>query len=266
MLTTDPPEGAPTWVDLASADVEGSTGFYRELFGWEFQPAGSGAGGYGFLTLDGKMIGGVGPLMSPEQRTGWSVYFRSADVDATVKAAEQAGGTVVQPPADVMSVGRSAMLRDPAGAEFALWQVFDPGMAGMQVVDEPGALCWIESHTTDPGAAVAFYRKVFGWETDEMPTPAGPYTVVRPAGGNESSGFGGLHGLAEENRVAGATSEWHPYFEVTDPDAIAGKAAGKGATTLMPPTDLPDVGRIAMFTDPYGGMFAVIRSATPAGG
>ncbi|MEV6104856.1 VOC family protein [Streptomyces sp. NPDC051940] len=264
MLTTDTPDGAPTWVEFASPDIGASLAFYRELFGWDFQSAGPEAGGYGFLMLDGKMIGGAGPLQGDDARPGWTIYFRTADVDATVKAAEQSGGTVLQAPMDVMSFGRSAVLGDPAGAAFALWQVFDPAMAGMQVVNDPGSLCWVESYTTDAGAAVAFYRQVLGWETEEMPTPVGPYVVARPAGGAEDSGFGGLMALPEENRAAGSVSEWHPYFEVADCDATAATAAGLGATTLVPPTDMEDVGRFAMFADPHGGAFAVIKSVPPA--
>jgi uncharacterized protein len=72
---------------------------------------------------------------------------------------------------------------------------------------------------------------------------------------------GGIMQLPQENLDAGSRSEWHPYFEVADVDAIFAKTVERGATTLIPPMDAEGVGRIAMFLDPFGAPLAIVHSA-----
>jgi len=68
----------------------------------------------------------------------------------------------------------------------------------------------------------------------------------------------GLMGVAEQNPAL-----WQPYIGVEDCDASAATAVRLGATTLMEPQDIPDVGRIAMFADPFGARFAIIKGLLP---
>lgn len=262
MLTTSYVPGAPNWVDLTVADVEAATAFYRDLFGWEFRSAGPEAGGYGFFHLDGKIVAAVGPIMDEAAGPAWTLYFHTADADATAAAAQRAGGTVRSEPYDVFTAGRTAELADPTGARFAIWQ---PGeTVGLDLVTVPNTLCWAELYTTDEVAAKDFYRSVFAWDLTDVPMPGVAYTLVAPSGGGQQAAHGGIMRLAEENVAAGTTSAWHPYFEVTDCDATFATATGRGATEMMPPTDAEGIGRFAMLTDPFGAFFAVITSA-PAG-
>jgi len=60
-----------------------------------------------------------------------------------------------------------------------------------------------------------------------------------------------------------AQSSWLPYFSVTNVDTIAQKAASLGAQTLVPPTDIPDTGRFAVFADPQGATFAIVTFTRP---
>jgi predicted enzyme related to lactoylglutathione lyase len=260
MLTTKHLIGTPVWVDVGVPDVDAAAAFYRSLFGWEFVSAGPEAGGYGFFTLGGRMVAAAGPLMEPDAAPEWTLSFLVTDVDGTAAAVERAGGTVRMAPMDVMDQGRLATFTDPTGARFAVWQ--PRGNQGLEVVNDPGSLCWTELYTTDTAAATAFYRALFDWDMEESQMPGGiAYTVVSPAGGGQETSFGGIMALQEENRAAGSTSEWHPYFEVTDCDAVFAKAAEGGASTLIPPMDVPDVGRMAMFQDPAGATCAVITSS-----
>ena len=59
----------------------------------------------------------------------------------------------------------------------------------------------------------------------------------------------------------GAPNLWCPYVRVADCDATLAKATGLGAKAMMPAMDIPDVGRIAMMTDPQGACFAFIKTA-----
>jgi predicted enzyme related to lactoylglutathione lyase len=58
-----------------------------------------------------------------------------------------------------------------------------------------------------------------------------------------------------------APTHWLPYFAVTSVDTTAQTAASLGATTYVPPTDIPGTGRFAVFADPQGATFAIITFA-----
>jgi uncharacterized protein len=259
MLTTTFVPGAPNWLDLGAPDTDAAAAFYGALFGWQFQSAGPESGGYGFFQLDGKAVAGLGPLTEEGATSAWTLYFHTPDADATAKAVEQAGGTVRIGPFDVFTEGRMAGFTDPTGAEFGVWQPGDT--KGMDVVTVPNTLCWTELYTSDAVQAKAFYRSVFDWQMRDVPMGAEVYTVVNPSGGDEETQHGGIMQLPEEHLKAGTTSGWQPYFEVTDCDAAAAKATEHGATMLIAPMDVPGVGRLAMFDDPFGARFAVIKSA-----
>ncbi|MFH8584610.1 VOC family protein [Streptomyces celluloflavus] len=260
MLTTDFVPGTPNWLDLGAPDIDAATTFYSAVFGWTFHSAGPEAGGYGFFQRDGRTVAAVGPLMEEGASSAWTVYFHSADAEATVKAVEQAGGSVRFPPMEVFTAGRLAGFTDPTGADFAVWEPRD--VKGLDAVMEPDTLCWTELYTTDAAAAKDFYRAVFSWRTQDMPM-AGDlvYTVVSSPGGGkgDDTGQGGIMQLAQMNLAAGSRSEWHPYFGVTDCDATVASAVAHGATVMIPPADAPGVGRLAMLTDPAGAPFAVIK-------
>ncbi|MEU0724722.1 VOC family protein [Streptomyces sp. NPDC006140] len=261
MLTTRFVTGAPNWIDLGAPDIDGAAAFYGGLFGWRFQPGGPEVGGYGLFQLGGRTAAG-GMQTTPEQGPpSWTVYFQAPDADATARAAEQARGAVLLQPMDVQDLGRMALLADQAGVPFGLWQ---PGRnRGLEVVQEPGSLCWVELYTADVPAAAAFYHSVLGLETAGVDFPGGTYTTFNPAGEGEDAMFGGVVPLADDPGEQEAY--WLPYFEVGDTDATVARAQELGGTVRMPASDVPGVGRVAKLADPYGARFAVIRSEPQPG-
>ena len=68
-------------------------------------------------------------------------------------------------PFDVMEAGRMAVIQDPTGAVFMLWQPNKHPGAGL--VNEPVSLCWNELLTRDPDAATTFYTSMFGWTAEK---------------------------------------------------------------------------------------------------
>lgn len=113
--------GAFTWSELSSSDPAKSKAFYSAVFGWGW----GGADEYPEAQVSGRTIGGIMPK-SADLPAGvpdnWLVYFGAADVDADVKKATDLGATVVAGPADIPGTGRFAVLVDPQGAAFALFQ------------------------------------------------------------------------------------------------------------------------------------------------
>ncbi|MGX2993290.1 VOC family protein [Streptomyces sp. JNUCC 64] len=263
MLTSTQVPGGLNWLDLGTPDTDAATAFYEGVFGWDSVSAGPEAGGYRFLRKDGRTVGAVGPLTEEGAGSAWTVYFRTVDADATARAVERAGGTVRFPPTDVFTAGRMAGFTDPTGAEFAVWEPRDTD--GLDLVNEPGSVSWIELYTTDSQTAKDFYGAVLSWDTRDVPMGDGiVYTIAGPAGGGDGTMHGGLMQLLQDNLDAGSTSEWHPYFEVEDCDGTVARAAERGATVIIPAMDAEAVGRFAMLLDPFGAPFAVITSPPPA--
>lgn len=246
--------GTPCWVDLGSPDLDASVEFYKALFGWEV-PASENVeqtGGYRRATKDGVDVVGMMPLMQEGQPPAWSSYVSVTDAKATAAAVEEAGGSVLAEPMDVMGLGWMAVFADPAGAVFGIWQ---PGtFLGAGIVNEPGALAWNELNTRDVEGAKAFYGAVFGWgfEDNDM-GEMGKYTTIT-LGGNP---IGGILDMDERGVPEEIPVHWLAYFATEDTDATVAQATERGGGLMMGPVDIP-VGRFAILTDPHGAVFAVI--------
>ncbi|WP_329132844.1 VOC family protein [Streptomyces sp. NBC_01476] len=259
MLTNDYVPGAPSWIDLGSRDTEAAAAFYKAVLDWDFQPMGPEAAGYGMLQLAGQTVAGLGPLQEAAAQPAWTVYFETADADATSEAVEAAGGSVRFAPMKVFDQGRLAGYTDPGGAEFAVWE--PAATKGLDRVG-PGALCWTELYTPDGEQARRFYGTVFHWDFEDMPLPqgSGTYIVASRAGGGQEGSHGGIMQLAAD-RLPDGLSYWQPYFGVADTDALTARTTEKGGSVLMPPTDMEGVGRIALLRDPEGAFFALLTPA-----
>ncbi|MGW6459652.1 VOC family protein [Streptomyces sp. NPDC055078] len=257
MLTTRYVTGAPNWIDLGTPDIDAANRFYGGLFGWTFQSAGPEAGGYGMYQLDGQTAAGAMTVPPEQGPPAWNVYFQSPDADATAEAVRKGGGTVPLDPMDVFDLGRMAVFTDPAGTTFSTWQ---PGRnKGLDLINVPGSLCWLELYTPDQEASLAFYSTVFDWGTSAMPFPdgSGTYTMVHPSAAGVDAMFGGLVPL--EIDPIESDAHWLPYFEVSDCDATAARATELGGTVRMAPVDMEGVGRFAKLTDPAGARFALMQ-------
>lgn len=112
--------GGVCWAECLSRDVDASRGFYEQLFGWKGE---EGSGGYVVFSLDGERVGGL-MAMPPTVPAGapshWLVYF-ATDVAAACARVSEFGGAVLEPTHDIEE-GRFAVLTDPTGAVFAVFE------------------------------------------------------------------------------------------------------------------------------------------------
>ena len=246
--------GAFCWVELATSDPKGAKDFYSSLFGWSIADQDMGPDGvYTIFRLKGRDVS-AGYKLDPKRMPGvpphWMTYIATANADATARLGSELGGGVTMPPFDVMDLGRMAVLTDPQGGIFSVWQA--KGHPGIGIHNEPGALCWGQLNTSDTGKAAAFYRGLFGWDAKTGSDGEMTYTEWLLGG----TPIGGMMTLPKEVQ---APPHWLPYFAVADCDASAERAATLGATTCVPPTDIPGTGRFAVFLDPQGATFAIYR-------
>lgn len=246
--------GTPCWIDLGTPDQDAATKFYGALFGWSVEEDENAeqTGGYRTAQLRGKPVGGVMRLMQEGQPPAWLTYVAVEDADATTAKAREAGGAVHVEPMSVLDYGRMAVIADPTGAAFGIWQAGKH--TGAEVVNEPGAFSWTEINTRDPEAARSFYSEVFGWSLEDKEFEGvGTYTTIEVDG----QAVGGLVDITD--RVpAEVPAHWLVYFGIEDVDETAAKAGGLGGEVAVGPMDIPGVGRFAVLRDPFGAVFAVI--------
>lgn len=247
------PPGVPCWVDTLQPDPRAALEFYGPLFGWEFGEPGPmpGGGEYFVAQLRGRDVAGVGTL--PAGGTpAWPTYIRVESAQATADAATAAGGAVLAGPLDAAPAGRLAVLSDPTGVPFGVWEPHERPGAGL--VNVPGAWVMSSLHTADPDAAAAFYGTLFGWRTE----PLGPLRLCR------LDGYAGEQGqpIASDAVAVIAPAapdvppHWNVNLRVDDVDATAEHAARLGGALLAPPIDTPGL-RSAPIVDPQGAVFSV---------
>lgn len=239
--------GTPSWADIGTPDIAASVAFYSELFGWECVDQGEEAGHYTMCLLRGQPVAAIGPAMNPGPPY-WTTYFTVDDADATTKLIADSGGTVVVAPMDVMDVGRMAIAQDSTGGFFALWQ--PRAHIGAAIVNEPSTLCWNELNVRDVDSALTFYERVFGYTTSRSPE----YNELQLDGRSIAGCMAMPEGVPAE-----VPTNWLVYFGAADADDAVTRAQGLGASVIVPPTAIPDVGRFAIVADPLGATFGFLE-------
>jgi len=263
--------GVPCWVDTCQPAPEAALPFYGGLFGWDFEdmmPEAS-EGKYFIGRIRGGDVAAVGsiPEGAPPMAL-WNTYVWVERADETASRVRDAGGRVVIGPFDVMGAGRMAVLADPEGAVFCVWQANDH--RGAKIVNDHGSLNFNGLATRDPEGAKAFYGEVFGWKALALPTGSmwtlpgyGEHLEERSPGLREQmAAMGAPEGfidvVAAINPIADEESEtpahWSVTFAVDDADAVATKATELGGEIVGGPFDAPWT-RMAVIKDPQGATF-----------
>jgi predicted enzyme related to lactoylglutathione lyase len=242
------PAGVPCWADVLVADPDAVTEFYGDLFGWDFTEPGP--DDYRVARINGLDVAGLGRAQA---MPSWNTYIRVHSVDDAAERATEAGATLLLAPLDALPAGRLAVVIDPTGAAFGLWEANE--REGAQLVNEPGTWTMSSLHSPDPAAASTFYRAMFGWEAEAM----GALTLFRLEGY-----VGGRAKRPIPRDVVAVMAppaddippHWNSNLQVSDADITAEMTARLGGTVLAGPMDTPGF-RSAVLADPQGAVFSV---------
>lgn len=252
-------QGDYIWYELLTTDAEAAQAFYSKITGWTYADSGQKEMDYRIINAGENNVGGlmqITPAMAEHgAKPMWLGYILVDDVDASVEAIGQDGGSVWMAAMDVPDVGRIAMVTDPAGVPFYVMTPSGEGESLAFAYDKPreGHCAWNELVTPDQAGAWTFYGKHFGWAKDgemDMGPEMGTYDFVR-------------NGEVMLGAIMKGSAEWGPprwnqYFRVPDIDVAKTTVEASGGIITNGPMEIPG-GEFAMnCIDPQGAHFGLV--------
>ncbi len=248
------------WYELLTTDADAAHEFYTSLFGWTVKDSGEQDADYRTLAAADGEIGGLMQLTYDMTAAGarpmWLGYIAVEDVDRTLAAIVESGGTIHKAAWDIQNVGRLAMVADPQGAPFYV-------MSGTSDVDSHafadersrlGRCAWHELATSDRPGAMQFYGDLFGWRKNGAMDlgSMGPYEFLRRAAVDGM--FAGIMTKPQETPL----SLWTYYFRVADVDEAVQRAKAGGGRIIVEPEEIPGGQFSVNAVDPQGALFAFV--------
>lgn len=116
----------------------------------------------------------------------------------------------------------------------------------------PGKFIWADLVTDNVAATRSFYGAMFGWKFRKVDG-----RLVASNGGHP------VAGMSQRQRPANqpnATPRWFGYLSVTDVERARQVVTKSGGRLIVAAHEVPGRGRQAVFADPEGALFGVIRS------
>jgi len=243
-------EGMPSWVDTSVATVEqhhDKRAFLTALFDWTWDVGPPETGSYAVAHTNGRPVfglgigsGGSGQLVT---------YFTTSSVEDAVRRATELGASVVMGPLDIGDPGTMALLADPTGATYGLWQ--PNNFHGFGVQYELNAPGWFDHVSSDPERAGAFYANVSGHELNR---PGGDMRVLQK----------GEQWYASFSQAAdGEEPHWRPIYVVDSLQRVHETVPRHGGAIVVEESPVPG-SAICVFSEPVNGtLMTVMRAGEP---
>ena len=250
--------GSFVWCELLTTDTAAADSFYKKVVGWSSVPFAPGN-----MVLNnpaGAGVGGVMKLPDQAKQMGapphWLMYVGTPSVDDTAMRIARLGGRVLKQPEDIPNTGRFAVVQDPFGATFGIFQP-SPNRPGRSGEIWRRGLLVVRALHAESRRRVEFLshavrlEKTSAMDMGEM----GVYQMFG-RGGNIPNG-----GIMKP--PPGAPAAWAPYVRVKDAKAAAATATTNGGKIINGPMEVPGGDWIFQGIDPQGAMFSV-HSLKPA--
>lgn len=245
------------WYELHTPDAAIAAEFYAPVLGWNIQDSGMPNRKYSLLCVDRTPVGGLLEKHATGFTAGegarWMGYIGVEDVHRYSRLVEQAGGVVHRAAEEIPGVGTFAVVADPQGAIFTLFQP----PAGMTPPEQPaagtpGMPAWHELAASNSESAFQFYAGLFGW-TKSHAFEMGPGLVYQIFA-VRSQPIGGI--ITPANPAEG--SGWLFYFHVEEIDAAIERLKRNGGAVLHGPTVVPGGQQTAQCRDRQGACFGIV--------
>ena len=245
--------GKMIWHELLTDTPAETERFYAELLGWEFRSLPHTNLNYRMIYNEGRPIGGLidqTQLATSADISQWVSLLSVYDIAAATDAVASGGGTVYTPPTSLGDRGDIAVVADNEGVLFALLQTQSGDPADDDDI-RPGDFLWDELWAEDASAAAAFYKRLapLSVSSTEMGAEEADvnYKVLSSQGQRR---FG-----IRTNPVAELPSLWLQYLRIKDKaalEAVVSRVESLGGKVLLPVTERPSQGHMAIITGPSG--------------
>lgn len=244
-----------TWFEYLTSEPAKAQAFFRAVFGWEAQtyvmPNGT---RYSVITNAGRAIGGYNaPLRGTpifrysEPYSRWVPCLQVGDGHAIVGTAKERGGTVAREMSTIHD-GRVAVITDPGGQSFGVWQPATDEARSWGT--EPGSFCWSELYTEQPGSASVFLKHLAGFTEQKSQLPDGATYHLLESEGAPHAGA--------RKPMPGSQLGWFAWVRVPDIAAAVARAEQFEIAVLQPPTNTGAT-HMALIVDPYGATLGLAQ-------
>ena len=254
-LTPEPNQeqltGKFVWYDLFTHDLQTTSAFYQELFGWTFTDTVPSSPRVKTINRDGVSIANVvqiDPLKKDTNESAWLGYVSVPDVDEAAEVVKLHKGTIYKEPSDLPERGRIAIVVDGQGAIFGLVNssTGDPS----DQVDRQNKFIGSELWTTDLDKAIAMYTALAGYELNVIEVGADiKYHLLT----RDSMPRAGLVKISWD----GVKPNWIPYIAVEDVLQTIAQVEKKGGRLLVKPSEDMRDNPLAIIADPSGAVFGI---------
>lgn len=230
------------WTGITT-DIDSAKAFYASVLGWNAAESPDG-------TVCIAPGGAVAHLQPPsEGPNNWCTFLAVDDLDGRTAQAGERGAILVPPTA--LTAGRFSVVATPSGAVFALYECAE---SDEMAKPGPGSVHWVELQSTNPEGDLAWLSEVFGFTHRTQQMAMGPYHVLEVDGASRG-------GVMQAQSPQSVMMTW---VEVADLDeTVASVGANAGQVVVGPMAD-PQVGRMAVVTDPSGAHFGLVQPAARA--
>jgi hypothetical protein len=245
------------WYELHTPDAAAAEAFYKPVLGWGTQDAGLPDRKYVLVNVGDVPVGGL--LQKPAaafasgEKPHWIGYIGVNDLANACQRVQEAGGVLHRSPEAIPGVGTFAVVADPEGAVFVLFQAPD-GITRPERPQPctPGMPVWHELAASDSESDFRFYAGLFGWtKVDAIDMgPSGVYQMF-------AAGGGPIGGMMRPMNAAQSAS-WLFYFHVEQIEAAMDRVKQHGGTVVHGPSPVPGGAHIAHCLDTRGAIFGIV--------
>jgi len=239
-------DGMPCWVDVMVENDEqhhDRRAFLSALFDWTWELGTEETSFYSIASSDGAPVMGLGRFAGSTGEA--TTYFATTDIESTVAAALAQGASIAMPVMGVMEAGTMAVLLDPSGATYGLWQANQ--FAGFGVMYEPNAPGWFDHVSVDPQRDGEFYAAVTG---KQLTTMEGDMRILQ----NGEQWFASI-----SNAPDGERAQWKPIFVVDSLELIHATVPRHGGAIVIPEMPVPG-STLCVFSEPVNGTLMTVMA------
>jgi len=244
------------WADLFCKNIDAAAEFYSAVFGWKLQHTEKDPINRAVFLRSEKPVCGI-QLMTDRLLQGgipshWLSVIAVENIDVVIRNIESLGGKNLVQPTDISATDRRALVQDPTGAVFSLWQTGEH--TGASEWNRPNSLCWNELYSNNIEQSLLFYRNLFGWTHSKSVGAIGQdyFEFI-----HDGRSVGGMMEIRKE--WGDMPPCWSVYFSVDNIHGSITNIRKMGGTVEGSPMEIENVGQFAVVMDPEGAFFSILQ-------